>query len=40
MTMEIVDGIEKYMQAQGFDSVADMVGIVKIISQIHSKDLL
>ena len=28
-TMEIVEGIEKYMQAQGFDSVADMVGIVK-----------
>ena len=37
VTMEIVDGIEKYMQAQGFDSVADMVGIVKL--QIHSKDL-
>lgn len=29
VTMEIVDGIEKYMQTQGFDSVADMVGIVK-----------
>ena len=29
VTMEIVDSIEKYMQAQGFDSVADMVGIVK-----------
>lgn len=29
VTMEIVDGIEEYMQAQGFDSVADMVGIVK-----------
>lgn len=29
VTMETVDGIEKYMQAQGFDSVADMVGIVK-----------
>ena len=29
VTMEIVDGIEKYMQAQGCDSVADMVGIVK-----------
>ena len=29
VTMEIVDGIEKYMQAQGFDSVADMVGIVE-----------
>ena len=29
VTMEIVDGIEKYMQAQGFDSVADLVGIVK-----------
>ncbi len=29
VTMEIVDGIEKYMQAQGFDSVAGMVGIVK-----------
>ena len=29
VTREIVDGIEKYMQAQGFDSVADMVGIVK-----------
>lgn len=29
VTMEIVEGIEKYMQAQGFDSVAGMVGIVK-----------
>ncbi len=29
VTMEIVEGIEKYMQVQGFDSVADMVGIVK-----------
>ena len=29
VTMEILDCIEKYMQAQGFDSVADMVGIVK-----------
>lgn len=29
VTMEIVEGIEKYMQAQGFDSVVDMVGIVK-----------
>ena len=29
VTMEIVDGIETYLQAQGFDSVADMVGIVK-----------
>ena len=29
VTMEIVDGIQKYMHAQGFDSVADMVGIVK-----------
>ena len=29
VTMEIVEGIEKYMQAQGIDSVADMVGIVK-----------
>ena len=28
VTMEIVEGIEKYMQAQGFDSVADMVCIV------------
>lgn len=29
VTMEIVDGIEKYMEAQGFTSVTDMVGIVK-----------
>ena len=29
VTMEIVDGIEAYMKAQGFDTVADMVGIVK-----------
>ena len=29
VTMEIVDGIEQYMEAQGFASVADMVGIVK-----------
>ena len=27
VTMEIVDGIEQYMEAQGFASVADMVGI-------------
>ena len=32
VTMEIVEGIEKYMQAQGFDSVADMVGIVNNIA--------
>ena len=29
VTMEIVDGIESYMKEQGFDTVADMVGIVK-----------
>ena len=29
VTMKIVDGIEEYMKAQGFESVADMVGIVK-----------
>ena len=29
VTMEIVDGIENYMKEQGFDTVADMVGIVK-----------
>ena len=28
VTMEIVDGIEEYMKQQGFESVADMVGIV------------
>lgn len=29
VTMEIVDGIEKYMKQYGFNSVSDMVGIVK-----------
>ena len=29
VTMEIVDGIEQYMEAQGFAAVTDMVGIVK-----------
>ena len=28
VTMEIVDGIEEYMERQGFKSVSDMVGIV------------
>ena len=29
VTMKIVDGIESYMKQHGFESVADMVGIVK-----------
>ena len=29
VTMEIVDGIESYMKKHGFETVADMVGIVK-----------
>lgn len=29
ITMDVVDGIEKYMKKNGFESVADMVGIVK-----------
>ncbi len=29
ITMEIVDGIESYMKRYGFETVADMVGIVK-----------
>lgn len=29
VTVEIVDGIENYMKEQGFDTVAEMVGIVK-----------
>lgn len=29
VTMEIADGIEKYMKQYGFESVSDMVGIVK-----------
>jgi dihydroorotate dehydrogenase (NAD+) catalytic subunit len=29
ITMEIVDGIEKYMQQYGFNSVSEMVGLVK-----------
>lgn len=29
VTMEVVDGIEKYMEHHGFESVADMVGIVR-----------
>ena len=29
ITMEVVDGIESYMKKHGFETVADMVGIVK-----------
>ncbi|HJA07058.1 MAG TPA: dihydroorotate dehydrogenase [Candidatus Mediterraneibacter pullicola] len=29
VTMEIVDGIERYMQEQGFETALDMVGIVR-----------
>ena len=29
VTMEIVDGIERYMQEQGFETASDMVGIVR-----------
>lgn len=29
ITMDVVDGIEKYMKKNGFETVADMVGIVK-----------
>ena len=29
VTMEVIDGIEAYMKKNGFDSVKDMVGIVK-----------
>ena len=29
VTMKVVDGIESYMKQQGFETVADMVGIVK-----------
>ena len=29
ITMDVVDGIEQYMKKNGFESVADMVGIVK-----------
>ena len=29
VTMEIADGIEEYMERNGFQSVSDMVGIVK-----------
>ena len=29
ITMEVVDGIEAYMKKYGFESVKDMVGIVK-----------
>src|SRR5699024_4525303 len=29
VTMEIVDGIEDYMKEKGFETVAEMVGIVK-----------
>ena len=29
VTMEVIDGIEKYMKRYGFNSVADMVGLVK-----------
>lgn len=29
ITMEIIDGIEQYMEAQGFKTVSEMVGVVK-----------
>ena len=29
VTMEIVDGIEKYMEKYGFENLTDMIGIVK-----------
>lgn len=29
VTMEVADGIERYMQAQGFENITDMVGLVK-----------
>ena len=29
ITMDVVDGIEKYMKKNGFETIADMVGIVK-----------
>ena len=29
VTMEIVDGIESYMKEQGFETISDMVGIVR-----------
>ena len=29
VTMEVIDGIEVYMKKNGFESVKDMVGIVK-----------
>ena len=29
VTMDVVDGIEKYMKKNGFETIADMVGIVK-----------
>ena len=29
MTMEVIDGIEAYMKKNGFENVADMVGIVE-----------
>ena len=29
ITMDVVEGIEKYMKKNGFETVADMVGIVK-----------
>ena len=29
VTMEVIDGIEAYMKKNGFESVKDMVGIVK-----------
>jgi len=29
ITMEVVDGIEKYMEQHGFNSVSEMVGLVK-----------
>lgn len=29
VTMEVVDGIEKYMRQQGFENLTDMIGLVK-----------
>ena len=39
VTMEVIDGIEAYMKKNGFENVADMVGIVEQIEVGHKRDL-
>ena len=39
VTMEVIDGIEAYMKKNGFENMADMVGIVEQFEVGHKRDL-